>query len=101
MIRCPNPAAPMVCHRVRDAESEMEQRNLLLAIVLSVGILIVFQFACERMRRPQPPAAPPGTPVTTSPSPATESAPPAAWGSTPAPAPAEATPALRRARAPA
>ena len=32
----------------------MEQRNLLIAIVLSVGILIAFQFAFERMRPPQP-----------------------------------------------
>ena len=37
-IRCPSP---------RDAEP-MEQRNLLIAIVLSVGILIAFQFAFER-----------------------------------------------------
>ena len=34
----------------------MEQRNLLIAIVLSVGILIAFQFAFERMRPPQPPS---------------------------------------------
>ena len=33
----------------------MEQRNLLIAIVLSVGILIAFQFVFERMRPAQPP----------------------------------------------
>ena len=35
----------------------MEQRNLLLAIVLSVGILIGFQFLFEKIR-PLPPPAP-------------------------------------------
>jgi YidC/Oxa1 family membrane protein insertase len=42
----------------------MEQRNLLIAIVLSVGILIAFQFAFEHTRPPQPPAPPGGTPAT-------------------------------------
>jgi YidC/Oxa1 family membrane protein insertase len=42
----------------------MEQRNLLIAIVLSVGILIAFQFAFERMR---PPPAPPGGTTVTAP----------------------------------
>ena len=53
----------------------MEQRNLLIAIVLSVGILIAFQFAFERLRPPQPPPPSVGTPAT---SPATpgQSAPP-------------------------
>src|SRR5690348_5592841 len=61
----------------------MEQRNLLIAIVLSVGILIAFQFAFERLRPPQPPAQPGGTAVTA----------PATSGATPstAPAPAAAT----------
>jgi YidC/Oxa1 family membrane protein insertase len=77
----------------------MEQRNLLLAIVLSVGILIVFQFAFERMRPPQPPGSPPGTPVATSPSPATGSAPPASGVSTTAPGVAPAKPAQTRAAA--
>ncbi len=72
----------------------MEQRNLLLAIVLSVGILIVFQFAFEHMRPPQPPGSPPGTPVATSPAPTT--APPAPGVSTPAPGVAAAKPALTR-----
>src|SRR5690349_12782849 len=61
----------------------MEQRNLLIAIVLSVGILIAFQFAFERMRPPQPagpsPAGPSGGTAVTGPSttgPASESAPP-------------------------
>src|SRR6266516_3692899 len=39
--------------------SPMEQRNLLLAIVLSVGILIAFQYVAERMRPPAPPPTPP------------------------------------------
>jgi YidC/Oxa1 family membrane protein insertase len=57
----------------------MEQRNLLIAIVLSVGILIAFQFAFERMRPPQPPGPTGGTPVTApAPSgPETQLAPPA------------------------
>ena len=42
----------------------MEQRNLLIAIVLPVGILIAFQFAFERMRPPQPSAPSGGTAVT-------------------------------------
>ena len=52
----------------------MEQRNLLIAIVLSVGILIAFQFAFERMRPAQPPG-PPTAPTVTAP--ATPSTPPA------------------------
>jgi len=54
----------------------MEQRNLLLAIVLSVGILIAFQFAFERLRPPQPPPPPGGTSVTVPATPG-QSAPPA------------------------
>jgi YidC/Oxa1 family membrane protein insertase len=57
----------------------MEQRNLLIAIVLSVGILIAFQFAFERFRPPQPPGPTGGT-STTAPAtsgPASRSAPPA------------------------
>jgi YidC/Oxa1 family membrane protein insertase len=74
----------------------MEQRNLLLAIVLSVGILIVFQFAFERMRPAQPPGAPPGTPVATSPSPATGSAPAGSGVATTAPGVAPAPTAQTR-----
>jgi YidC/Oxa1 family membrane protein insertase len=62
----------------------MEQRNLLIAIVLSVGILIAFQFGFERLRPPQPPGPPGGAPVT---APATSGP---ATGSTP-PAPAAAS----------
>jgi YidC/Oxa1 family membrane protein insertase len=57
----------------------MEQRNLLLAIVLSVAILIAFQFVFERLRPPQPTGPTPGTPVT---APAT---PPATRPATPGP----------------
>jgi YidC/Oxa1 family membrane protein insertase len=60
----------------------MEQRNLLIAIVLSVGILIAFQFAFERMRPVQPPGSSPATPVT---APATPSTPLAARSGAPAP----------------
>ena len=74
----------------------MEQRNLLLAIVLSVGILIVFQFAFERLRPPQPPGSPSGTPVATSPSPATGSTPAAPGASTTASGVAPAKPAQTR-----
>ena len=70
----------------------MEQRNLLLAIVLSVGILIVFQFAFEHMRPPQPPGSQPGSPVATSPAPAVGSATP---GSGVSPATPEVAPAKR------
>jgi YidC/Oxa1 family membrane protein insertase len=54
----------------------MEQRNLLLAIVLSVGILIAFQFAFEHLRPPQPPPPSGGTPVTAPTTPG-QTAPPA------------------------
>jgi YidC/Oxa1 family membrane protein insertase len=43
----------------------MEQRNLLLAIVLSVGILIGFQFLLEKFQLVKPPPAP--TPTQTTP----------------------------------
>src|SRR5439155_13244534 len=36
----------------------MDQRNLLLAIVLSVGILIGFQYLFEKIRPPTPPPTP-------------------------------------------
>jgi YidC/Oxa1 family membrane protein insertase len=79
----------------------MEQRNLLIAIVLSVGILIAFQFAFERMRPPQPPGSTPGTPVTapTTPSAASRPAAPAQSGSTSAPGAAPAQAAEPRAAA--
>ncbi len=54
----------------------MEQRNLLIAIVLSVGILIAFQFAFERLRPPQP-ALPSGGTSVTAPATSGQSAPPA------------------------
>ena len=62
----------------------MEQRNLLIAIVLSVGILIAFQFVFERMRPAQPPGSTPGTPVA-APSTASRSAAPAQGATTSAP----------------
>ncbi len=63
----------------------MEQRNLLIAIVLSVGILIAFQFVFERMRPAQPPGPTPGTPITApaTPSTASRSAAPAQGATTP------------------
>ena len=76
------------------SETEMEQRNLLIAIVLSVGILIAFQFVFERMRPAPPPGQTPGTPVTTAATPptATRPAPQAQGAATSAPgaAPAQA-----------
>src|SRR5689334_20666145 len=76
----------------------MEQRNLLIAIVLSVGILIAFQFAFERMR-PPPPALPSGgTSVTGGPATSGQSAPPAPATSSPN-APAPSTPAAVAAHA--
>ncbi|MBV9200180.1 MAG: membrane protein insertase YidC [Alphaproteobacteria bacterium] len=70
----------------------MEQRNLLIAIVLSVGILIAFQFALEHMRPPQPAAPPAGT-TATAPAktgPGAQSAPPSAASAS---APGAAAPA--------
>src|SRR5271166_3462031 len=78
----------------------MEQKNLLIAIVLSVAILIAFQFVFERMRPPQPPGPAPGTPVsaraTPSTTPATRSAAPAPGASTSAPGAAPAQAAATR-----
>ncbi|HEY3910314.1 MAG TPA: membrane protein insertase YidC [Stellaceae bacterium] len=75
----------------------MEQRNLLIAIVVSVGILIGFQFLFERMHPPPAPHV-----ATTSSSQATGSA-PATSGATPAPgvaAPATGAASALAARAP-
>jgi len=46
----------------------MEQRNLLLAIVLSVGILIGFQYLFEKIRPVPPPIPTPATATATAPS---------------------------------
>jgi YidC/Oxa1 family membrane protein insertase len=65
----------------------MEQRNLLIAIVLSVGILIAFQFTYERIRPPQPQGPSGGTsvtaPATTGPSGGSAAPTPAASSSAP------------------
>src|SRR6185437_14442622 len=73
----------------------MEQRNLLIAIVLSVGILIAFQFAFEHMRPPPPTAPPGGTPATApaTSGPAPQSAPAPAAGNAPGASAPGATPA--------
>ena len=75
----------------------MEQRNLLIAIVLSVGILIAFQFAFEHMRPPQPTAPPGGTPTTapatSGPAPQSASPPAPAQGNAPGAAAPGAAPA--------
>ena len=65
----------------------MEQRNLLLAIVLSVGILIGFQYLFEKIR-PVPPPAPAPTTATTPSTPAPGTAAPGVA----APAPGVAAP---------
>jgi YidC/Oxa1 family membrane protein insertase len=70
----------------------MEQRNLLIAIVLSVGILIAFQFVFERMRPAQPPGLTQGTPATATAPPSTASRPAASVPGTATSAPG-ATPA--------
>jgi YidC/Oxa1 family membrane protein insertase len=68
----------------------MEQRNLLLAIVLSVGILIGFQFLLEKLH----PVTPPPAPSQTTPAPSqTTPVTPTAPGSATAPAVAPAPPA--------
>jgi YidC/Oxa1 family membrane protein insertase len=77
----------------------MEQRNLLLAIVLSVGILIGFQYLYEKIRPSPPPAPAPATATQTSPgtaapgtvAPSIAPGPTAAGGAAPAPAPAAQT----------
>ena len=79
----------------------MEQRNLLIAIVLSVGILIAFQFAFERLR-PAQPSAPPGGPAVTAPAktgPASQSPAPSPTAS--ANAPGAAAPGVAPGAAPA
>jgi YidC/Oxa1 family membrane protein insertase len=70
----------------------MEQRNLLLAIVLSVGILIGFQFLIEKFQlvKPTPPPAPTQTQTTPTQTAPGTSAPGATPGAT---APATGTPA--------
>jgi YidC/Oxa1 family membrane protein insertase len=65
----------------------MDQRNLLLAIVVSVGILIAFQFLFEKLRPPVPVAPPAPTPTAVSPT-----TPPAAGVQAPGPS-ATAVPA--------
>jgi len=68
----------------------MEQRNLLIAIVLSVGILIAFQFVFERMRPAQPPGLTPGTPATVPATPSTATPAQSVATSAPGVAPARA-----------
>ncbi len=56
----------------------MEQRNLLIAIVLSLGILIGFQFIFQRLRPPPPPqGAPSGAPPSAASAPSAPAAAPA------------------------
>src|SRR5437764_1027027 len=74
----------------------MEQKNLLLAIVLSVGILIGFQFLFEKLR---PPVPPPSPAVPTRTAPATPSPGTAAPGVTPG-GPGTTAPATGTAAAP-
>src|SRR5204863_6887399 len=74
----------------------MELKNLLRAIVLSVGILIGFQFLFEKLR---PPVPPPSPAVPTQTAPATPSAGTAAPGVTPG-APGTTAPATGAAAAP-
>jgi YidC/Oxa1 family membrane protein insertase len=64
----------------------MDQRNLLLAIVLSVGILIGFQFLAAQLHLVPPPPAPTTSTPTTAPG-TTAPGPTAAGGTTASPAP--------------
>ncbi len=78
----------------------MEQRNLLIAIVVSVGILIGFQFLFERLHPPPVPhVATTSSSQTTGPAPATSRTTPAP-GVTGAAAPATGAPGVVTARAP-
>jgi YidC/Oxa1 family membrane protein insertase len=72
----------------------MEQRNLLIAIVLSVGILIGFQFVFERLHPPPVPHV-----ATSGTAPATQSAAPGTIPGTTAGAPAANAPGAVAARA--
>src|SRR6516164_9471901 len=97
-IRYRRPAVSINRGLVSAPDTTMEQRNLLIAIVLSVGILIAFQFVFERMRPAQPPGPTPGTPVTApaTPSTATRPAPQAQGAATSAPGVAPAQEAETR-----
>jgi YidC/Oxa1 family membrane protein insertase len=75
----------------------MEQRNLLLAIVVSVGILIGFQYVFEKLRPPPPPT--PAVPTQTAPAPGV-TAPGTAAPGTAAPGNAPATAAAGAAPGP-
>ena len=87
MIQCRRRAVLIDLVLASAPDTQMEQRNLLIAIVLSVGILIAFQFVFERMRPTQPPGPSPGAPVTApaAPSTTTQSAPAAQGASASAP----------------
>src|SRR5690349_9727555 len=67
----------------------MDQKNLLLAIVLSVGILVAFQYLFETVKPPTPSKPAETTAVAPKPSGATPPAP----GSATVPQPGEAAPA--------
>src|SRR5713101_8351524 len=76
----------------------MEQRNLLLAIVLSVGILIGFQYLFEKIRPVPPPAPTPATATAAAPStPAPGVAAPVPGVATPTPTPTAPRPETREA----
>jgi YidC/Oxa1 family membrane protein insertase len=66
----------------------MEQRNLVIAIVLSVVILIGFQFVFERLHPPPPPGRAPAPGATAPASPATGTPPANAPATSAAPGPA-------------
>jgi YidC/Oxa1 family membrane protein insertase len=75
----------------------MEQRNLLLAIVLSVGILIGFQILVEKLHPVPPPAPPAGTAAPAQTAPATPAPQAGAPGTA---APGAAAPAVATGPAP-
>jgi YidC/Oxa1 family membrane protein insertase len=73
---------------------QMEQRNLLIAIVVSLGILIGFQFVFQRLYPPAPPHAPLAPSSATTPGGTTAPAP-----ATPAEAPTARAPGATAAKA--
>src|SRR5580704_10411903 len=85
-------AGTIRCPRARVASAMMDQKNLLLAIVISVAILFAFQYVFERTKPPAPPAPAQQETPTTAPAPGAIPPP----GSAAAPSAAPAAPVETR-----